>query len=468
MNRRRRFLLSCAVLGMTACWLDVWAEMLEQATSAQVSIASGVIVLLLVAAGWHAALARMKLHPVAVLAAYWATWLPAASLTARMLLYRGSPWVSSQWLLALPRSPVSVFFEPDVPALLLFIGSAAAWHLAQRRAVHLPDYGRLLADFQFGLVMLLVAFLVSYGFEVEVSHPLLPAFLFFGIGITAIAIARSADTNDTTVSLSPGQLSGIVAAAVGAVFFTFLLIATIVRPEIIDSAINGLHYAGSLIGRALAYLASLVPAPDYGEIEAPGAPATGDDSALIEWYRSLPLPAIIRRLVYVLWVTIVLGVLLFALWRICEQVLQWLRKRRQPLEGAVVESSGSFWADLTALVARIAAMMRRTGSALLARLKTQGNASRRTGIDIYLQMIRWTDKKVLRRKPWQSPHEYLRSLVAFMPAAAQDLAFVTDSYVRERYGRRPVPEEVRTEMDVAVHRIRHTRLNRLKNLGEEN
>jgi len=112
--------------------------------------------------------------------------------------------------------------------------------------------------------------------------------------------------------------------------------------------------------------------------------------------------------------------------------------------------------------------MRRTGSALLARLKTQGNASRRTGIDIYLQMIRWTDKKVLRRKPWQSPHEYLRSLVAFMPAAAQDLAFVTDSYVRERYGRRPVPEEVRTEMDVAVHRIRHTRLNRLKNLGEEN
>lgn len=255
--------------------------------------------------------------------------------------------------------------------------------------------------------------------------------------------------------------------AIGAVGFTALLMAIIVRPDVIDAVINGVRYAGSLIGRAIAYLASLIPTPDYSEVEPPGAPATGDDSALIEWYRSLPVPAIIRRVVYVLWVTVVLGVLLFALWRMCAQVLEWLRRRRHPVEGAVIESSGSFWADLYALGARIAALIRRVARRLRAAFAAGVDTSGRTGVDIYLHMIRWASRKVLPRRPWQSPYEYLESLRPLLPAAAQDLAFVTNSYVHERYGGRRVPEDVRADMEAAVQRIKRAGHKRSEEPKEE-
>lgn len=467
MTGRRRVLLSAALLGMHSCWFYAWADMLERAASAPFHVAHGVVLLLVLAVAWRLLLERLRLHTVAQVVAYWALWPLAASLVAKGLLFAGDPWLQADWLLALPRAPLSLFFEPQVSDVILFIGSAAAWSFGQRAAFRSPDHGRLLADFQFGLVMLLVAFFVGYGFDVEVGRSLLLTVVFFAFGLSAIAAARSSGEDGGTEGLSRGQLSAAVLGSVGAVFAAALLVATIVRPEVIDATLDGIRYAGSLVGRGIAWIASLIPAPDYAAGDAPVPPATGDDSALIEWYRSLPVPAILRRVVFIVWIVVMLGILVFSLWRVCEQVLDWLRRRRNPVQGAVLEPTGrGLWADLVAFVNRLVGIIRRLASSLLRRLGASGDTPAATGIDVYLRLVRWTGKKVLPREPWQSPYEYLTSLLSLVPAAADDLRFVTTGYVDERYGRRPASERVVAEMAAAADRIRRAGRGRRASRGD--
>jgi len=351
MTARRRLLLSGALLGMHACWFYAWTTMLEGAASAPVRVAHAIILVLICAVVWRFALDRMRLHPLARHAAYWVLWPVVAALVAKSLLYSGEPWLHSGWVTALPGAPVSLFFEPKISELLILLGTGAAWYVGQRQALRAPDYGRLLADFQFGLAMLLVAFLIGYGFDIEPEHPLLLTLAFFGLGIGSITIARSAGES-TAGTLSRGQLSVAVVGSICAVCLAALLMASVMRPEVLDAALSVIRYAGSLVGRSIAYIASLLATPEHAGAGAPAAAAGADDSALMEWYRSLPVPAMMRRVLFVLWVSVIGGTLLLALWRLCEQVLEWLRRRRSPLEGAVLESTGrSLWSELATLAA---------------------------------------------------------------------------------------------------------------------
>ena len=458
MRSRQWLLLSGALIGMHACWLFAWAQMIERAASSPVQVASGILPLLVTAVAWRFAIERTGLHRIAREVAYWALLPVAASLMAKAFLFPGTPLFDSQWILALPRAPISLFFEPRVPELILLVGSAAAWYLGQRRIFRHLDYATLLADFQFGLVMLLVAFLIGYGFDVEVSRPLLLTLSFFGLSIVAIATARSAGGHAEARQLSSGQLSATVLGSVAAVCFVALMLALIARPEAVDAALNGIRYLGSLIGRTLAYLASLLPAPDYGEVEPPAAPATGDDSALREFYRSLPVPAMLRRGIQIIWTIAVLGVLLFSLWRMCEQVLEWLRKRRQPIAGATIESTGrSLWTDLVASARYLVRLVRHAAAGLARRIAAGGRTpAPRTGTEVYLNLIRWTGRKVQPRAPWQSPYEYLSSLMPLMPAVADELALVTGGYIDERYAGRPLAADNLTTMAAAARRIRNS------------
>jgi hypothetical protein len=462
MAGHRKTLLATMLLGMHACWFYAWARMLESAASAPVPVGQGVVLILAIAVAWRLLLRRIALRQIVTTVLYWLAWPVIASLVAKALLFAGEPWRHTDWLLALPGAPLSLFFEPQVSELILFVGSAGAWYFGQRLVFREPEYGRLLADFQFGLVMLLVAFLVGYGFGVEAGHPLLLTIAFFGLGLSAVATARSAGDNNGTEGLSRGQLSGAVLGLIAAVFFTALLVAAIVRPETIDAVLAGIRYVGGLIVRLIAWMASWIPTPDYATGDTP-APATGDDSGLIEWYRSLPLPAILRRTMFVIWTTVVLGVLIAALWRVCQQVLEWLRRRRTTAPGAVVESTGrGLWSDIRAL----ASWLLRVGKRLVARLRTRlihGDAPDRTAGSVYLALVRWAGKKLVRREPWQSPYEYLASLLPLVPAAADDLSFVTDGYVDERYGGHTAGETAIAELAAAAARIRRARRSRDSN-----
>ncbi|MFW6055831.1 MAG: DUF4129 domain-containing protein [Chloroflexota bacterium] len=462
MRGRQQLLLAGALVGMHACWLFAWAQMIERAASAPVQVASGVLPLLVTAVAWRSGLERTGLHRLAREAAYWALLLVAASLMAKAFLFPGTPFFDSQWILALPRAPISLFFEPRVPELILLLSSAAAWYMGQRRVFRHPDYATLLADFQFGLVMLLLAFLIGYGFDVEVSHPLLLTLAFFAPGIAAIATARSAAGHTETRQLSGGQLSTTVLGSIAAVCFVALVLATIAQPGAVEAVLNAIRYMASLVGRTLAYLVSLLPAPEYGEVEPPPAPATGDDSFLREWYRSLPVPAMLRRGIQIVWTIVILGVLLFSLWRMCEQVLEWLRRRRQPIAGATVESTGrSIWSDLAAFATFIVGLVRRAAASLARRISARGRPpAPRTRTEVYLDLIRWTGRKIQPRAPWQSPYEYLSSLMPLMPAVADELALVTDGYVDERYGGREFAVGDLTRMAEAARRIRNSRRNR--------
>ena len=78
---------------------------------------------------------------------------------------------------------------------------------------------------------------------------------------------------------------------------------------------------------ALLFILSLIPTPDIPAGADMEPPATGDDSSLREFYRTLPWPATLRRVLFIFWVIIVMGMFLFALWRLCTMVLEWLKRR---------------------------------------------------------------------------------------------------------------------------------------------
>jgi hypothetical protein len=150
-----------------------------------------------------------------------------------------------------------------------------------------------------------------------------------------------------------------------------------------------------------------------------------------------------------------MGMFLFALWRLCSSLLEWL-KRRNNVSGIEIESLDTgLLADLLALLLWLDRKARRMADYVTQFVRRKmGTAGEPTWTSVYAGLVRWAAKKVQPRKPSQSAHEYQAALSELLPAATPDLAFVTDSYAHARYGGYEPDGRTVQEMQLAVHRIR--------------
>ena len=443
-------------LGMQACWLYAWLSLIEAKTTTLTAIAPAIVLFLAAAALIRASLQRLPLRRAFRIAVYWLTWFVLAAVAGKVLLYPMMSWGQTDWVFALPSAALRLIFETQPAELLLLFGSGVAWYLGGQAIARGPTYETILGQFQFGLAMLLGAFLMAQGFNVSTGHPALLALAFFSLSLSGIAVTRRQREGQAGPQPANRQFTGSLITLLVAVAALGLLATIIVTPGLIEVLIDAVRFVLHAVASAFSYVLSLLPQPDLPPPEGDTpTPATGDDSGLLEFYRTFPWPEVLRRLVFIIWVVVIMGMFLMALWRIFSTVLAWL-KRRGDMTGVEVESlSTGFFADLLALLL----WFERTVNALVARVKRfvhsrLGSSSAPTWNSIYLNFVRWSGKKLKSREPSQSPHEYEVTLSALLPAAALDLAFITDTYARARYGKHEPDGAALEEMQLAVQRIR--------------
>jgi len=457
MLRAGTMLMPTVSFAMQSCWVFAWLSLLEHTAVGSGSIAPVTVVLFLTAAAWRSYLPRVVRQRVLVEVLFWAAWPLVAALAGKLILFGGVPWSEPGWFFALPRALLYLLYETRAAELLLLLGSGLAWFLGRRLASRSVSYDRLLGDFQFGIVMLLAAFLVSHGLGQGLQRPVLLSLGFFGVSLAGIAVARGARGGEGKASLSRGHFTGTILTLIAIVCVLGLLVGMALTPDVLRVLLDALRYIGHLFGEFMRWLASLMPA---AEVE-PGLPegsVSGDDSDLQDFYRGLPIPALLKRGLYIAWVAIFLGMLLYALWIVCSQVLAWLRRRMDMGEGAELESLDmGFLSELAAFMrqmfARACTMAARLVSAVL---RTGGRGQPATVRTVYAGFVRWAGRKVLAREPWQSPYEYMSALAEYLPAATLDLAMVTEPYVLARYGRHEPDDGIVEEMIGACTRIRRT------------
>ena len=454
-ERLTRLLLPAMQLGMQACWLYAWLSLIEMRLLDRIVIAP--IAILFAAAGAlaRAGVERLPLRSVARVACYWILWFAIAAFVGKLLLYPAMAWGQSAWVFALPRSLLRLIFETQSAELLLLLGSACAWYLGGRAVSRPASYETLLGQFQFGLLLLFGAFLLAHGLGVQSGHPVLLSLGFFALSLTGIAITRSRQGGESASVPSGRHFTGSLLTLVAVVSVLGLLAGIAITPDLVGSLIDVGRAILNSLGSALLFLFSLLPAPDAPSGAEMQPPATGDDAGLLEFYRTLPWPALLRRALFILWVVVVIGMFLFALWRLCSALLEWL-KRRSNVSGIEIESLDTgLLADLLALLLWLDRKVRQAASYVtrIAR-RTMGSAGEPTWTSVYAGLVRWAARKVQPRHPSQSVNEYQAALGELLPAATADLAFVTDTYARARYGGHEPDGSTVQEMHSAVHRIR--------------
>ncbi len=362
---------------------------------------------------------------------FWLIWWFLSALVGKLLLAPETSWGQSAWLFALPRALIRLIFETRVAELLLLLGSACAWYLGGRAAGRQATYETLLAQFQFGLVLLLGAFLLAHGLEISTGHPVLLSLLFFALSLSGIGLMRNRVESERSSLPANRHFTGSLISLIAIVFVLGLLAGIAITPDLVAVLLDTGRFVLHAIEAVFVFIFSLLPSPDMpsgGEMEPP---ASGEDSGVMEFYKTFPWPAILRRIMFILWVVVVLGMLLFALWRVCTMVLDWLR-RRGSVAGIEIESLDSgLLADLLAMLLWLERQAKHV-AALVSRFVRNrlGAAAQPTWGSVYAGFMRWARKKLVPRQPSQSVHEYQSVLGEFLPSAAPDLAFVTEVYAR--------------------------------------
>jgi hypothetical protein len=453
--RLQRALLPATQLGMQACWLYAWLSLVEMNSLGRNAVALTVVPFLVFGGLARASIQRLPLRRPLWVVGFWLLWPLFAAVAGKLVLYSSMPWGEADWLYALPVAALRLIFETRTAELLLLFGSALAWYLGGRAVSQRPGHDALVGQFQFGLLLLLGAFLMMHGLGISPGHPVLLALVYFALSLSGIALTRSRREDAQEALPTNRQFTGSLVTVIAMVSLLGLLAGIAITPDLVGILIDAVRFVLHAIYSAFMFLISLLPEPDIGPGAEPDAPAMGDDSGLIEFYRSLPWPALLRRVLFILWTVMVFGMLLFALWRLCGMVLDWL-KRRSNMAGVEVESLDSgFLADLLALLL----WMLNKGTSIQNRIsqllrRAVGAAEDVSWSGAYSGLVRWAEKRLRPREPGESAHEYQSALAVLLPAASTDLASVTEIYARARYGAHEPDSNTVDEMRQAIRRIR--------------
>ncbi len=449
-----RVLLPAVLLAMQACWLYVWTSLIETELLDARSISITIILFLPAGAIAFTHLRTLPLHHVTRLVCYVVLWMILAMLAGKIVLYPTMSWSQPDWILALPAALGSLIYETRPAELLLLLGSGFAWYLGSRAARRSLDHSTLLGEFQFGLLLLIAAFLAAQALDAPTGHHVPLALAFFALSLAGVAITRNREDDTGASLLARRHFTGPLAGLLVTVSILGLVASIAVTPTLLNAVLDALRYIGHLVGAAFSFLASLIPESEFAPIEEP-PPAAGDDSELREFYRGIPWPATLRRILFIAWTVVVIGTVLFALWMICSQILDWL-KRRSDTRGVEVESLDSgLLADLLAFLLwlrdGIRRLSHRAGQHFLRRVSSGSDES---WLTLYTTLTRWAGKRLQTRDASQSAHEYQALLARLHPVAAPDIAMVTDIYARARYGGHEPDLETVNEMSQALRRIR--------------
>ena len=458
----RQGILYLTTIGMESCWLYALMTPLNRQVADGCLSVVGILALYPVAFFFNRLLGRLRWPRACILSVSWLGWAVGMLLMVKVQLFADLPLWDSTWLLSIPQSIAQVIYTFR-PELLILLSTGIIWWLSRRLASRVANFPAMVSEFQFGLIMLVLIFFVASQLQASLNNPVPVALAFFLFALLGISIAHALEGTSWLSGLHQGHWSGLLLASISVILLLGLLITWVVTPDLLHLLWTAIKWAWGfiwvLILKVMAFLASLFPQPEPGELPPmPSMPPVEPHEEVRLW----TMPEWLRSGLRLSWTILMAGFILFALWRISSDIFRWLRRKLASMAGAEFEPMpGAFKADFLSLLKRI--LFRLLG------LKVPFRFGHKQGIlppevasvrQVYRQLLRWAAGSGYPRHAWQTPHEYGYTLAGLLPEASEDLNFVTRQYVRARYGGLLLARDELNELSQAWHRVRQTRLKR--------
>lgn len=442
----RQNILFFTILGMECCWSFALLALINNLIGTPLII-QWLVLLLPLAFIFNKILpwrSRIYLYPVNALA-----WAIVTLMIAKVQLFSGLKWFEPSWL--------TVLSQTLKPALLLVGGSVALWWAGWRLARLKIAFSTSVAEFQFGVAMLLFVFLVPSLAGSQLSGAMPIALTFFLFALAGMALARNLDAEEWLAGANRGFWVGFLLAGIGLILVLGMLIGSMVNHNFLELVLVPIRWVMGMVWKGILFLLSLLPQTSPGELP-PIEPAP--DTAAMEaesLKNAFSIPAWLKLWLNRGYILIFMGLILGAVWRLTSQVLGWLRHRLATTAGAEVESMpGAFRQDLIAWLKRIWFALRHLR---LPFWKRESEIYEETSPvrKIYRELLRWTAKSI-PRSPHLTPYEYLQLLEMLMPQAQPELRFITEEYVRARYSPDSPSQEKLNRLEETWRRLKQFRL----------
>ena len=377
-------------------------------------------------------------------------------LLVKLQLYGSLALLDQSWLRAIPAAlrQAPYDFQPEV---LLFISSIIVWWLSQR-LVHLKaDFPKLVIEFQFGIPMLITAFIFGSYFAGVLEHAVFIAVAFFVFALSGLSISHAQQTDSSMWQIYRGRWLGILIACISLVIVLGVLSGSAVNPDFFERILSTAKWAWEAALRAATWVATLLP------MSAAAEPSTGignlDIPDFTEQRGIFGMSESLRSSLRFALLIFYASLSIFAIWRVSGRVLNWLSGRLASMAGVETESlSGAFRSDVARLVKRILARFLAFFLSYWRGRKAEVLPPELASIQqIYRQMIRWATARGCPRYPTQTAYEYQVSLVNLLPEFHEEFDLITRQFVGIRYGRLVPNKDELCELRQSWQRIRRIR-----------
>ncbi len=456
----RQGILYATTIGIEGCWLyAILALLNKQAVDGRLSII-GLLLLYPLAFGINKLLRQLQWHEVYLRVISWLVWAAGMLLILKIQLFGGLAWSDPNWLLALPQAIGQIIYLVFRPELLILVSTTIMWWLGRRLAYQRMSFAASVSEFQFGLVILLITFFVISQLKVDPADSVPITLIFFLFALLGISIAHAQEGTSWLSGMNQGHWAGLLLVSISLILILGLLISLVVNPDLLQLIVTALKWVWGLIWgvilKVMAFIASLFPTSGPAELP-PAAPMPELEPT--PGANIFTIPEAVENGLRIGWTTLMIGFLVFALWRISSQIFGWLRRKLAGMAGAEYEPlPGAFRADFLGLLKRFFRLLRLRLSFHFRRKPSSMIPEIASVRQIYRQLLHWVDTRGYPRQTSQTPHEYLYTLVALLPEAHLDLEFITRQYVGARYGTSsPTEDELRT-LRQSWHRIKRNRL----------
>ena len=447
----RREALFLAVAGMETCWVVAWSRVLLSRPEPAVTGISwwSVLALYVVALAAARAVGHLELHR--------GPWFigVAAFLTSLLLLRINLGSVLQN---------LDHLTDPSIAKeILTLLVGFIVWFRALGIPAQAGDTRSIARHFQVGVLILVVALLVTEWFSTQMTDLVI---VYFGFGLLAVALTRIEEVARTDPSgAAPFDLKWVMTLAMTLLIagFTALLTTQVFTVETTRWLLRPFVMLLNIILFVLTALATLLIAQIWplirwllGFLSLEEAEQTveelGEFTPLDPQNEMSDPSLLIQELAKALGVILLVALILVALWVVVRSFRRW-QMHQYATPGGVrdtVSSDGTVAEDLKGFLHDQWQRIREAAD-LSRLLRRDGTGSARA---IYANMLALLAAANRPRRPEQTPYEFVPIAVEVLPTRQAEIAAITEAYVRARYGEVTISAEKLAWLQEAWERIK--------------
>ena len=277
------------------------------------------------------------------------------------------------------------------------------------------------------------------------------------LALLGLSIAHAQEGTGWLTGLYQGNWFGILLICISVILVLGLIIGSVITPDFIQLILTALKWVWGMIEKAIIFLVNLFPVSDSSAEPLPELMPATPAAPETEWHKFFQIPEAVRSGMRLGWSMMMIGLVLFFLWRVSSPLFNWLLRKLAITANAEFEPlSGAFKADILALFRRL--YFKLCSLRLLLRWRKKTAPPDLTSVrQIYRQLLRWAASRGVPKLVFQTPDEYLYVLQEVIPESSDALQFITQHYVSNRYGSSFPSDMELHRLKQSWHQVKHVR-----------